>query len=219
MTTTDPRPATLSEGLGLFAERDFTRLFAARLVSAFGTAMAPVAMAFGVLDLTGSATAVGLVVAAQAGAQVLFQLLGGALADRGSRQRMIVLADLLAMTSQGTMAALFFWDLADVPTLSALMGLNGVAFALHWPAAVGLLPQVVERDRLQSANGLLSLAQSAAIGLGAATAGVLVATVGAGWAIAVDANPIWSSIVRRLSEPIPGFPGTLTSPVQPPGTS
>jgi predicted MFS family arabinose efflux permease len=68
------------------------------------------------------------------------------------------------------------------------MAVNGVALALHWPAAVGLVPQVVPPDRLQPANGLLSLAQSGAMGLGAACAGLLVATLGGAWAIAIDAG-------------------------------
>ena len=46
------------------------------------------------------------------------------------------------------------------------MAVNGVGFALHWPAAVGLVPLVVERERLQPANALLSLSQSAAFAPG-----------------------------------------------------
>jgi predicted MFS family arabinose efflux permease len=149
--------------------------------------MAPIAMAFGVLELTGSATAVGVVIASQTGAVVLFQLLGGALADRGSRQRVMVTADLLALMSQGAIAFLMLTGRASVGELAGLMAVTGVAFALHFPAAMGLVPLVVDGEKLQPANALLSLARSAAIGLGAASAGVLVATVGAGWAMAVDA--------------------------------
>ncbi len=171
----------------MLRERDFAHLFWARLVSAFGTAMAPVAMAFAILDLTGSATSVGIVLASETGAVLLFQLLGGTLADRGSRKRMMVLADAMATTSQGTIALLLVTGQAEIPVLAGLMAVTGVSFALHGPASVGLVPQVVERQRLQPANALLSLAQSAAFGLGAASAGVLVATVGAGWALAIDA--------------------------------
>jgi MFS family permease len=173
--------------LSLLRERDLGRLFAARLVSAYGSAMAPVAMAFGVLELTGSPTAMGVVIASQAGASALFQLLGGALADRLSRQRMMVAANLLALTGQGVIAFLLITGEARVVELAILMAVTGVAFALHYPAAMGLLPLVVDPEKLQPANALLSLARSGAIALGAASAGVLVATVGAGWAIAVDA--------------------------------
>jgi MFS family permease len=182
----EPAAQGIREGLQLLRAPSFARLFGSRLISAFGSAMAPVAMAFAVLDLTGSAASMGLVIASQTGAQVAFQLFGGALADRGSRQRMLVLADLLSMSTQAAMAVLLFTGSAEVQTLCLLMAVNGVAQALHWPASVGLVPQVVEADRLQQANGLLSLAQSGAIGMGAASAGVLVATLGAAWAIAID---------------------------------
>lgn len=176
-------------GLSLLRERDFSRLFAARLVSAFGTSMVYVALPFAVLELVGSQSPqpVGYVMASATGAQILFQLFGGAIADRGSRQRMMVRADLLAMAAQATMAALLLAGLASVPILMALSALIGVAFALHWPAAVGLVPLVVEREQLQPANALLSIANSTAMGLGAAAGGIVAASVGAGFAIAADA--------------------------------
>lgn len=191
-------------GLKLLREPDFARLFAARMVSAFGSSMAPIAVAFGVLELTGSAGSMGIVLAAQTSAQVAVQLLAGALADRGSRQRIIVLADLLAMTTQATMAFLFLSGNAELWHLVVLMAFNGIAFALHWPASVGLVPQVVERDDLQSANAFLSLAQASAFGVGAATAGVLVATIGAGWAVGIDsATFAVSGLLVTLLRPRP----------------
>jgi predicted MFS family arabinose efflux permease len=69
----------------------------------------------------------------------------------------------------------------------ALAAAMGVGFALHWPASVGLVPLVVERHQLQAANSLLSMANSTAMGLGAAAGGIVAATVGAAWAIGVDA--------------------------------
>jgi len=98
-----------------------------------------------------------------------------------------VAADLLAMGSQAAIAGLFLSGTATVPLLMILMAANGLAFAMHTPAMVGVIPQVVERSKLQAANSLLGVAQSGAFAVGAATAGVLVATLGAGWAMAVDA--------------------------------
>jgi MFS family permease len=177
----------IRDALDLLRERDLGRLFVARFVSAFGSAMAPVAMAFGVLELTGSATAMGIVIASQSGASAMLQLVGGALADRISRQRMMVTADFLGMTSQGLIAFLLITGQAGVAELAVLMAITGVAFALHYPAAMGLVPLVVDSEKLQPANALLSLARTGAFGLGAASAGVLVATVGAGWAMAINA--------------------------------
>lgn len=100
---------------------------------------------------------------------------------------MIVTGDVLAMTSQGTIAVLFFTGGAEIPLLCLLMAINGVAISLVLPSLMGIVPQIVPEGRLQSANALLGMAQSGALALGAACAGVLVATLGAGPAIAIDA--------------------------------
>lgn len=186
-------------GRALLGDTSFRNFFAARLISAFGTAMAPVAMAFGVLDLTGSARDVGLVIASMTASQVAVQLFGGALADRWSRKYMIVCADLIAAASQLAMAWILLSGQGSIAALCGLMAINGVSFALHWPAAVGIVPQVVPREKLQPANALLSLAGSSAMGLGGACAGVLVATAGAGWAIAVDAATFCASALLIAS--------------------
>jgi MFS family permease len=184
-----PDPRSWRVGRSLLRERDFARLFTARLVSAFGTSMVFVALPFGVLELVGSENPgpVGYVIASATGSQLLFQLFGGALADRGSRQRMMVLADLLAVATQGAMAALLLTGTATVPALMGLSAAMGLSFAMHWPASVGLVPLVVRREQLQAANALLSVANSTALGLGAAVGGVVAATAGAGWAIGADA--------------------------------
>ena len=188
-------------GLSLLRERDFPRLFAARMVSAFGTSMAYVALPFAVLDLVGpeNPEPVGHVIAAASAAQLLFQIFGGALADRGSRQRMMVGADALAMSAQGAIAALILTGTATVPLLVGLSAFMGIAFALHWPASVGLVPLVVDRDRLQPANALLSVANSTALGLGAAVGGIVCATAGAGWALGIDALTFLAAAVLVAS--------------------
>jgi len=185
MTTPESSPPGLDTAA--LRERNLVRLVSARFCGAFGTAMAPVAMAFAVLELTGSPRWMGLVIASQTAAQVAVQLFAGALADRWPRRRLMVCGDLLAATSQASLAWLLLTGRPGVATLAGWMAVNGLAFALVWPASVGIVPQVVERGRLQSANAFLSLARSGAMGLGGAGAGVLVATAGPGWALAVNA--------------------------------
>lgn len=176
----------LTAGLSLLRRPDFAKLFAAYLISFSGTAMAPIAMAFGVLELTGSTSASSLVIAAPIVAQIAILLLGGVVADRTSRKRMLVISETFAMCTQLTIAALFLTGLATVPTLIALMLVHGVAIAVNTPAATGFIPQMVDRDDLQSANALLGIARNSAFMMGAALAGILVATVGAGFALAID---------------------------------
>ena len=178
----------LATGLALLRDGSFARLWGARFISAFGTSMAPIALAFALLDLTGRAEAIGQVLACQIGAQVATLLFGGTLADRFDRRRMMVWADGLAALSQGASAGLILSGDVAIWQLMVLQAVTGVAFAFHGPAAVGLIPQLVPRDKLQPANALLSLSQSGALSLGAAGAGILVALLGAGYALAVDAG-------------------------------
>ncbi|HEU4429096.1 MAG TPA: MFS transporter [Myxococcota bacterium] len=176
------------DGLSLLQETGFRRLFAARLISMFGSAMTPIALPFAVLDdLAGTPSQVGLLVAAGALTQVVMQLFAGALADRGSRRRQMIGADLLAAAAQGSIALLVLTGRATYAELLALHAISGVAFALHFPAAVGLVPLVVPRERLQAANALLSIAQASAFAAGASAGGLIAATAGAGAALAIDA--------------------------------
>jgi len=177
----------IKEGLGLLKQRDFARLFTAFLITYSGNAMAPIAMAFGVLELTGSTRDASFVIAAPTVAQIMMLLIGGALADRSSRQRLMVSAESLAATSQFIIATLFLTGHASVSALTLLMLINGVAVALNVPATTGYITQVVEREQLQAANALLGAARNGAMTMGAALGGVIVAAFGAGVTIAIDA--------------------------------
>ena len=113
--------ARAGAGLSYLRDGQFARLFGSRLITHFGSVMSPLAIAFGVLQLTGSAQQTSLVVAAQITAQVLVLLFGGALADRGHRQRILVGADLLAAASQAAVAALFLSGQANITLLVLLL--------------------------------------------------------------------------------------------------
>jgi MFS family permease len=167
--------------------RNFRLLFAGHGVSVFGDRMVTVALAFAVLELGGSASAVGLVLAASWLPAVASVLVGGVVADRMSRRTVMVAADAVRVGSQGAMAALLISGAAEVWMLAALAGVTGAATGFFNPAATGLLPDVVPSEGLQPANGLRSTAASVSEILGPVSAGLLVAAAGAGWAIAADA--------------------------------
>lgn len=178
---------SIREGLRLLRKPDIRKLFIAYLISYTGTAMAPIAMAFGVLELTGSTSDSGIVIAAPTLASIVVLLLGGVLADRTSRQRLMVFAELLAMLAQLAIALLFLMEIATVPVLVLLALINGVAIALNIPAATGMVTQLVEKDELQGLNALLGIARNGAITGGAALGGLLVASFGAGITLMLDA--------------------------------
>src|SRR5690349_14875941 len=149
--------------------------------------MVSVALAFAVLGLGGSASAVGLVLAARTLALVAALLAGGVVADRTSRRAVMVTADLSRVLTQGLLAALLVGGSPPIWVVAALSAATGAATGFFNPAATGLLPAIVAPELIQQANGLRVTAMSAGEIAGPAVAGVIVAAAGPGWAIGVDA--------------------------------
>jgi MFS family permease len=189
--------------LTAFRSKPFRLLFAGELVSLLGTAVAPVALAFAVLDLTGSATDLGYVLAAGWLPQIVFILIGGVLGDRLPRNLVMVGANLLSATAQGATAALLGAGVAAPWHLAALAAVRGTATALFFPAAQAVVPEVVEAELLQPANALLRLATSSSTVVGAGVGGIAVAAAGPGWAIAFDAATYLASALILLQMHIP----------------
>jgi len=166
---------------------EFRLLFGGQAVSLLGDAIVPVALAFAVLDLTGSVSDLGYVLAARTIPLVGFLLAGGVFADRLPRRSVMIAADLTRLCTQGTLAALLILGQAQLWQLLVLLALHGTATAFFNPAVTGLVPATVTANALQQANALRGMAMSAAAVAGPAIAGILVATVGSGWALAADA--------------------------------
>jgi Transmembrane secretion effector len=189
--------------MGLLRDRDFRLLFGAQTVSMFGDRMVDVALAFAVLELGGSATEVGLVLVARTLPLVLCLLIGGVVADRSSRRAVLVATDLVRLGSQGMLAALLIFSEPSVEVVGLLAAVTGGAAGFAAPATTGLLPEVVAAEDLQEANGLRATAFSAGELGGPLVAGVLVAAVGAGWALAIDALTFAASAALLLGLRVP----------------
>ena len=173
--------------LGPLRHREFRLLVTGATTSSFGGAVTPVALAFAVLDLGGSASDLGLVVAAFAAAEVITVLFGGVLGDRVARQLMMQGSAAACAVVQATVAGLLIADLATIPVLAVGGVLIGCLLALSGPSSSAMTRLTVPPDELASAVALRRVLQNGAQILGFATGGLLVAGVGSGWAIAVDA--------------------------------
>ncbi|WP_285558008.1 MFS transporter [Actinoplanes regularis] len=166
----------------------FRLLIAGRAVDAFGNAFAPIALAFAVLDLTGSARDLGLVVGARTLLNVLFLLFGGVLADRLPKNLLMVGSNVAAALTQVAVAALVLTGTATIPLLIMLSAVNGAVAAVAMPASAALVPRTVAEPDRQQANAINRLSVTSAAIIGAPLAGVVVAALGPGWGIAVDAG-------------------------------
>lgn len=181
----------------------FAWYFGARVADTFGTMMAGLALTFAVLDISGSATAVGQVLAAQSIPLVVFLLLGGVVADRVPRTLLLQTSNLAAALTQGVLAALVISGRAELWMVIVLAGLNGTVDAVSFPAQAGMVPQLVDRTELQAANALLSLSRGVVTVLAPSAAGLLVMTVGPGWALAGNAM-LWlvsAVLLSRVAVP------------------
>jgi MFS family permease len=164
----------------------FRFLLAGRVVSMTGNAVAPIALAFAVLDLTHSALDLGIVVGGRSITTIVFILVGGVVADRLPRWIVMVASSMLAAASQAAVATLVLTHTATIPLLLALSCVNGLVSAFAFPAVSALVPQTVGEDLRTQANAINRLGANAAMILGASVGGLLVAAFGPGWGLAID---------------------------------
>ncbi|MFE6172713.1 MFS transporter [Streptomyces sp. NPDC056464] len=165
----------------------FRRFVTASLISATGSAMAPLALAYSVIEQGGGAGALGVVLATNSVPTIVFLLVGGVLADRVSRSRLLFLGNLLAAAAQGALAVTVATGHATTTSIAVCGFLSGTALAFTVPATQGAVAQIVPAEQLQQANALLRLPSNAVKVLGPAVGGVVVAFSGPAWALAWDA--------------------------------
>jgi MFS family permease len=174
-------------GFGVLRQQDVRRFLGAQLASISGDFIVIAALPFAVFALGGSGAQVGIAFGAGAFFEVLALLFGGAVGDRFQRRMVMIAADTLRFASQGVLALLLILGFADFWQLLVVQVIQGVGAAFFNPAMNGFVPEVVPERRLQDANALLTAAFAAGTMLGPATAGVLMAVFGVGWAFALDA--------------------------------
>jgi len=156
-------------------------------VNSLGNGIAPVALAFAVLDLGGDASDLGVVVGLYALADVASVLFGGVLGDRLPRTVMMQGSSALAAVAQGLVAASLVGGWSSIPLLAALGMVNGALGALGGPSSSAITQQTVPAELLQTAITWRRISQNVAVIVGSGAAGLLVAGAGSGWALAVDA--------------------------------
>jgi MFS family permease len=145
-------------------------------------------LAFGILALRGGTpTTLSIVLAANSITLLVFLLFSGVVADRLPRYQLMFGADGLSAFAWAGIAVMLLTGWAPIPLLATLAALAGLGTAMFWPAMTGVVPEVVQPDRLQAANGLLRLGTNGARILGFAVAGVMVKAVGPGWAMMLNA--------------------------------
>jgi MFS family permease len=165
----------------------FGWFFVGRTVDLAGSSMTTVALALAVLQSSGRAADLGIVLAANMIPTLMLLLVGGTVADRVSRRTVLILSNLSTAVVMAAMAAILITDRYDLFVMAGLALVSGAVSAFSQPALRGIVPELVERRDLQRVNALLASSQNTVRILGPMIASVLVATVGGGWALAADA--------------------------------
>ncbi|WP_035845199.1 MFS transporter [Kitasatospora azatica] len=197
------------------AGRSYQIQTAATVVSGLGNAGAPIATAFAVLRIGGGAAEIGYVTGARLAATVLFLLVGGAVADRLPRHRVMVAANLGNALAQALLAVLVLTGTARLWQIVLLAAANGIGLAFFAPAAEGMIMESVDQEQAGRAFALFRTALNSSQIVGAALGGALVAAVGPGWVLALDAAGLAAAAAMRLRlrAPAPvapqGGPGML----------
>ncbi len=202
----------LPESLSPLRERNFRMLFAGQAVSLLGDGMLGVALSFAVLDLTGSVSDLGFVMAARAVPMVVFLLAGGVFGDRLPRRAVMLAADVLRFAAYGVAAVLLVTGHARVWELLVVQVAAGAAAAFFYPATTGLVPMTVPPESLQQANALRGITMAAGFVVGPALAGVIVATAGPGWGVAADAATYGVSALALAALRVPRGDPVETQP-------
>lgn len=165
----------------------FGWFFAGRTVDLAGSSMTTVALALAVLQASGRVGDLGVVLAANMVPTLALLLVGGAVADRVSRRSLLIAASLASAATMGAMAVTLIADHYDLITVAALSLVNGAVSAFTSPALRGIVPELVDHQDLQRANALLASSRNAVRIVAPTAAGIIVATAGGGWALALDA--------------------------------
>ena len=185
--------------------RNFRNLFIGEAVSLLGDGLFPVALTFGVLDLHHSGTDVGVVLAAFSLPMVLFTLVGGVWSDRLRREWVMIVSDLVRFVTMAVIAALLLGGRAEVWSLALLGFVYGCGDAFFFPAYTALIQQIVPLDRLQEANALRGMADGFGWFVGPSISGILVALIGAGGTLGIDAVTFLVSAAFLLTLRVPAL--------------
>ena len=163
-----------------FSIRDFRLLWTGEAISALGDQFALIALPWLALVLTGSALALGGVLAVMAVPRALLMVVGGVSVDRLSPRRVMLGSNAVRLVAVTALGLVVFAGVAQLWMLYAFALVFGVADAFFFPAQTSIVPELVEPEMLQRANGITQGTTQASVLVGPAVAGVVIAALGSG---------------------------------------
>jgi len=196
-----PAPGGRFDALKVPAFRNY---FLATIVSNIGSWMQIVAQGWLIIELTNSPFYLRLVGLTRAVPMIAFSLVGGVLADRFDRRRILIVTQLVAMISALILAILVVVDSVEIWHVLLIAFVSSIFFAVDNPTRQALVPDLVGKERLTSAIGLNSAAWNAAAVVSPSVAGILIAVVSIAGAFFLNAASYLAVIAAVvLMPPLP----------------
>ncbi|MFN3974071.1 MAG: MFS transporter [Dehalococcoidia bacterium] len=222
MRPTRPTPASTSSGSGQgrlllpFASlqhRDYRLFWMGLAASVVGYQMSQLGMAWLAYELTGRPRTLALLGLATAGPAIILNLVGGALADRLERRRLIMATQGTMFVLMGVLATLTLTGRLAVWHLLTVAAAASAVFAFDTPARQALYPRLIPRPHLTSAVALNSSVWQGSRIVGPALGGVLIARADAGWLFSIAAlGAVLMGLAVFLIRPLPREERLLRSP-------
>jgi MFS family permease len=194
--------------------RDFRLLWAGQTVSLIGDGAFTIAVGWRVLQLTGNAADLAILLAVVSSAMVASLLFGGALADRYPRRTLMIVSDVVRCAEVTALTVLNATGHLTLGVWIPLAFAYGLADGFFYPAFGGIVPLVVDRESIPSANALIGIARNTSLLIGPALAGLLYGVAGSTFVFGANAASFLVSMGLLLAarpravEPEPGE-GTL----------
>lgn len=182
---------------GLWGHPDFLRLWAAQAISAFGSRITRTALPIiAVVTLGEPESIVGALVALQLAPGVLLSVVSGGFVDRGRKRRILIAADLIRAAAIVSLTIAWAFGALAVAHVIVVGAIVAAATSLFQIADVAYLPALIGVEHLVEGNSKLATTEAIAEITGPASAGALIAALGAPAAVAIDAATyVWSAVM------------------------
>jgi MFS family permease len=178
-----------------FQYRDFRLMWVGACTSSIGTWMQIVAQGWLIYRLSHSSFLLGLDQFLGGLPIFLFTLIGGVVADRAERRKILMISQYIQMASAGALTILVALGLTHVWPILCLSCVSGLAQAFGGPAYSALIPTLVEKEDMPNAIALNSIQFNLAVTVGPALAGITLARLGEKWCFGLNALSFLAPII------------------------
>lgn len=175
----------------LLKNKDFVKFWIGGTISKLGDQLNVVAISWLILEVTGSASFIGIALSAFAVPMIATSFFMGILLDRFSRKKLLILDNIFRGILYASIPLIYWWELFSLPVLMGIMFIAGILSTISRVGSATVIPNLVPNDQLEKANGLSQITWQIAYLSGPALGGVLTGLIGASYTLLVDSLTFW----------------------------